>query len=612
MKLLFCSKLLAILLGLAYLLTSSFVQAESQPISATLLSSSNGVEAGKPFTLYVVLDLEKGWHTYGNPPGDSGFPPKVVWELPSGWSVGPLEYSAATTFKEPGDLVIHGYENRAVLRALVTPSSNLSKTSTSSWKIQATISWLACKELCIPGKSIASITLSDGMLPTLEKQSLLKSVSGPSLWPQKETASHDQSSTSWVALLLALGSGLLGGLILNLMPCVLPVISLKIFGFISQAGESREKILRHGLAFTAGIYSWFLTLGLLILFLKSSGKQVTWAFQFQNPAFLLAISVIIFLFALNLFGIFEMTLSHQASSSLDKLAAHEGYRGSFFQGLFATLLATPCTAPFLGSALGFAFAQRGSIIMLMFFSIATGMAFPYLILSAKPGWMTFLPRPGAWMERVKQFMGFPLVATNIWLLYVLAQQRGLEAAIMTVTLLLILSLSAWIYGAFVTSNKSFLAVIITLLIAAVGFWFCVPKILALPKTTVALENSPSDDNIAWIPYSETKLQELRTEGKAVFIDFSAAWCLTCQFNERTAINTAPVRALLKKEKIIPMKADWTNANPEITKALASFGRVGVPFYVFYPAGKDSKPITLSELLTTDQLLNTFSKNNSLQ
>ena len=223
--------------------------------------------------------------------------------------------------------------------------------------------------------------------------------------------------------------GFLGGFILNLMPCVLPVISLKIFGFIRQAGDHPEKILRHGLAFVAGIFAWFLGLGLVILGLKAAGSEVTWAFQFQNPWFNLIIGCIVFVFALNLFGVFEIVLPGRASTALAEASSQEGYAGSFFQGIFATLLATPCTAPFLGTALGFAFSQSPIVILAMFASVALGMSAPYFFLSARPGWMKLLPKPGAWMERVKQFMGFPLLATLIWLLYILGNQRGHDAVI---------------------------------------------------------------------------------------------------------------------------------------------------------------------------------------
>ena len=262
--------------------------------------------------------------------------------------------------------------------------------------------------------------------------------------PSKVSAQGANQPSLWQALVF----GFLGGFILNLMPCVLPVISLKIFGFIRQAGDHPERILRHGLAFIAGIFAWFLGLGLVILGLKAAGSEVTWAFQFQNPWFNLIIGCIVFVFALNLFGVFEIVLPGRASTALAEVSSQEGYAGSFFQGIFATLLATPCTAPFLGTALGFAFSQSPLVILAMFASVALGMSAPYFFLSAQPGWMKLLPKPGGWMERVKQFMGFPLLATLIWLLYILGNQRGLDAVIWAAAFLLCLAIACWIYGAF--------------------------------------------------------------------------------------------------------------------------------------------------------------------
>ncbi len=397
--------------------------------------------------------------------------------------------------------------------------------------------------------------------------------------------------------------GFLGGFILNLMPCVLPVISLKIFGFLRQAGDSRRSILAHGLAFVAGIFVWFLGLAALIVLLKSAGHEVTWAFQFQNPWFNFAIGALVFVFALNLFGVFEITLPGRAVAGLAEASGHGGMVGSFLQGIFATLLATPCTAPFLGSALGFAFSQSSLVIFAMFASIAAGMGFPYLLLSAQPGWMRFLPKPGAWMERLKQFMGFPLLATLLWLLYVVGQQRGTGALIWAAAFYLSLGFAAWLYGAFTgplaqprTRLLGLLGVVLTLLLG--GWWLVAGRFAAEVRSGAGAPSMAAESGgIAWVPFSEEALQRELAAGKPVFLDFTADWCITCKFNERTAIDTPAVREALRQGGIVAMKADWTSANPEITRKLASFGRVGVPFYLYYPAGKAAAPVELPELLT---------------
>ncbi len=249
--------------------------------------------------------------------------------------------------------------------------------------------------------------------------------------------------------------GFIGGFILNLMPCVLPVISLKIFGFIQQAGQSRQKILRSGIAFTIGIFAWFIALALLLIALKGAGHDVTWGgFQFTNAYFVLVLSVIVLVFALNLFGVFEISLPQSMTRSLLSTTERKDLLGSFFQGVFATVLATPCTAPFLGTALGFAFTQSSVIILSIFIAIAAGMSAPYLLLSAQPAWLRFLPRPGPWMLHVKQFMGFLLLATLLFLLYVLGAQRGLEGAIWASCFLLVISVACWMKGAFVLPTAS--------------------------------------------------------------------------------------------------------------------------------------------------------------
>jgi thiol:disulfide interchange protein len=648
-----------------------------------LTDAPSPIIPGHPFLATVVLDLQPGWHTYWQYPGDSGLPPKVEWKLPEGWKAGPLEFSVPEQYSEPGDMVIYGYEGRQLLRAVITPPNDLPKNQT--FNLKANVSWLACKELCVPGagevstevlgptdgpidwkqapvpkgvwpeagKSPYEVTVSgqgtnrmvsftgtigasyelfpdpepaDGttvghvtaMVTPVEKgQVMLYTIpwDGPAhfkallvekgegvthAWwidgKAKKVSSSAISSFSWGVLIAALFSGFLGGMILNLMPCVLPVISLKIFGFIAQAGESPAKILRHGLAFAAGIFVWFLGLAVLVIALKSGGAQVTWgAFQFQNPYFVIGLSVLVFLFALNLFGVFEITLPWQATTSLDQAASREGYSGSFFQGLFATLLATPCTAPFLGSALGFAFGQSALVILVMFASVALGMAFPYLLLSAFPSWRHFIPKPGVWMERLKQFMGFPLLATNLWLLWVIQNQRGVEAVLLLLMLFLMLAFFAWVYGSLAARAHALLLLLVLLL--AGGATIAVARMIQRVSPVYAGVHSPTLNGLSWTPFTPQALASLRAEGKPVLVDFTASWCLTCQFNERTAIDVPAVRQLLQQKGIVAMKGDWTNSDPAITEVLKSFGRVGVPLVVFYPEGKESAPIVLPELLT---------------
>jgi thiol:disulfide interchange protein len=396
--------------------------------------------------------------------------------------------------------------------------------------------------------------------------------------------------------------GFIGGIILNLMPCVLPVISLKIFGFIQQAGQSRQKILRSGVAFTTGIFAWFIALAVLLIALKAAGRDVTWGgFQFTNAYFVLALSVIVLVFALNLFGVFEISLPQSMTRGLLSTTERKDDLGSFFQGVFATVLATPCTAPFLGTALGFAFSQSPAIILSMFVAVAAGMSAPYLLLSAQPAWLRFLPRPGPWMLHVKQFMGFLLLATLLFLLYVLGAQRGLEGAIWASCFLLMISVACWMKGAFVVPTASVLKrsvvlVLMLMLVFASGVYFIGNKFYS---ATIASADSRLRGD--WQAFTPERLQTELEQGRFVFVDFTAAWCLTCKFNEASVLESTEVREAFQRHSIVKLKADWTNGDPVITKLLQHFGRPGVPLYVLYP-GKNEEPIVFPELLTKGMVL----------
>ena len=336
--------------------------------------------------------------------------------------------------------------------------------------------------------------------------------------------------------------GFLGGIILNLMPCVLPVISLKIFGFIQQAGQSWQKIFRSGIAFTLGIFAWFIALAVLLIALKGAGRDVTWGgFQFTNPYFVLALSVIVLVFALNLFGVFEISLPQLVTRNLLSTSERKDLLGSFFQGVFATVLATPCTAPFLGTALGFAFTQSAAVILAMFIAIAAGMSAPYLLLSAQPAWLRFLPRPGPWMLHLKQFMGFLLFATLLFLLYVLGAQRGLEGAIWASCFLLVISVACWMKGAFVVPTVSavkriVVLVLVVLLVIGSGVYFIGDKF-----QSAKIASADSQIRGDWQLFTPERLQAELEQGRTVFVDFTAAWCLTCKFNEANVLDAQDVR-----------------------------------------------------------------------
>ena len=406
------------------------------------------------------------------------------------------------------------------------------------------------------------------------------------------------TAVSFIGILQALAFAMLGGLILNVMPCVLPVISLKIFGFVSEAGERPEKAFWLSMAFSLGIISCFAVLAAIVILLRAAGTQVGWGFQFQDYRFIVLISCLVFAFALNLFGVYELSVSAQATHGLAKLAGGQGYGGAFFQGVFATILATPCTAPFLGTASAFAFAQPGWATFLVFLFIGLGMALPYLLLAVNPKWLRYLPKPGSWMLRVKQCMGFLLIGTLLWLVWILGQMRGVDAVVRLGAVLLLIAILAWIKGSFWTPVSSRRSRLI-----AAGSMLCV---VVLAADTYLFVTKPSQ--LIWQPFTQAKLDHALASGRPVFIDFTADWCITCKTNERFAIDTSKVRQEFAKRNVVMLKADWTKGDPEITEILKRHGRAGVPMYLVYPAGgKEAQPVLLPELITSETVLEALNK-----
>jgi thiol:disulfide interchange protein/DsbC/DsbD-like thiol-disulfide interchange protein len=413
-------------------------------------------------------------------------------------------------------------------------------------------------------------------------------------------------------LLLYLLFALIGGLLLNIMPCVLPVIALKVFGLVRMASDQPRQIRRLGWMFSVGILASFLALALLVIILQAAGQQVGWGFQFQEPLFVIAMSVVVFAFGLSLFDVFEIRLPGVAVTGVSAAVAKQagegkGYAASFWEGVFATVLATPCTAPFLGTALGFAFAQPWWTILLIFTVVAFGMALPYLLLTSKPAWVKYLPKPGEWMVTAKQFMGFLMMATLIWLLYILGKQLGMEGVVWTAAFLLTVGIACWLIGRFATltasRRKSLITWALALVVVVAGYWIFLESILdvrnVIAGTTLQNETpGATTEGIAWKPFSLQGLDADLKENKPVFVDFTAEWCLTCKVNEKTVLADRDVIGLFKSLNVVPIRADWTNRNPDITRLLQKFGRSGVPLYVVFPPGKPNAPIILPEVVTT--------------
>ena len=397
---------------------------------------------------------------------------------------------------------------------------------------------------------------------------------------------------------MALIFAFIGGMILNLMPCVLPVISFKILSFVKMAGQSRKLTLQHGLTFSAGVMISFWTLAAALLILQAYGHAVGWGFQLQEPIFVAILAAILMIFSLSMFGIFEMGLKVGSfAGQLQHQGAKEGFKASFLSGVLATVIATPCTGPFLGTAVGFAMTLPYYLSLLVFTSLGAGMAFPYLLLSAYPKFMRFLPKPGPWMDTFKQLMGFLMLASVLWLVWVFAAQTNTLATITLLGAFFIMSFACWIYGRWGTPLHSKVSRIISMTIACmlviVGFYALTfastEQSTNTPKTREHLTSAES----VWEDFSPQKVAELQAKGIPVFVDFTAKWCLICQANHMI-LTAHDVHSKFNELGVVRMKADWTKKDAVITEELKKFGRNSVPLYVLY---NGNKPVILPQVLT---------------
>lgn len=390
----------------------------------------------------------------------------------------------------------------------------------------------------------------------------------------------------------------MGGLILNLMPCVFPVLGIKVMGFVDQAGSDRRKVTMHGLVFTAGVLLSFWGLATALAVLRSGGAQLGWGFQLQSAPFVFALSAIMLIFALSLSGVFEFGLRATATGA--ELHTKSGYSGSFFTGMLATVVATPCSAPFLAPALGAALALPAGQSFVVFTAIAVGLSAPYLLLSAFPAAVTILPKPGRWMETFKQLMAFPLYATVGYLVWVLAGQTsesGLLAALLGLT---VIALAMWLYGRYVrlsyTEGRARLALAGALALFAIGLYAGWPR--------------PSQaSDVVWEPWSLERIAELQQQGRSIYVDFTARWCATCQTNKKIVFGSQQVRDYFKKHDVALLKADWTNADPMITAELRRWRRSAIPFNLVYLPGA-AEAAVLPEILTPSIVLAAFAAKES--
>ncbi len=444
--------------------------------------------------------------------------------------------------------------------------------------------------LLAPVETVANLSLPAGAVA-------LASPATPASPPIPTAGARGADLGLWAALLLAF----IGGAILNLMPCVFPVLSLKILSFAPHAGsghtpESRLAMRKHGLYYAAGVVLSFLALAGVLLALKAAGSAIGWGFQLQNPGVVWVLAVIFFLIGLNLIGAFEV--GQLAPSSLLSFTARHPGLDAFATGVLAVIAASPCTAPFMGAALGFALTQHAGTALAVFAALGLGMAAPYVLLAWFPRWLDRLPRPGPWMLTFKQLLAFPMFLTVVWLVWVLAQQAGVDGAAIALIGLVALGFAGWLLGSLRPGVRwSGLA---TAILAAVLAW---------PSESQAPETSPSAqaDKSAplWQPWSPETVASALASGRPVFVDYTAAWCVSCQANKRLVLSRQEVLQAFAAKNVLLLRADWTHRDARITESLRSMGRSGVPVYVLQAPGKPAQ--LLPELLTVSTVLDSLSK-----
>lgn len=660
-----------------------------QSAHATLELSSDVAEIapGQTFHLAVTFDMEPHWHIYWKNAGASGLAPEFDWDLPAGFEPGPIEWPAPKRISLEG-LVSYAHEDVTTYIVPIRAPADLAPGA--EVPIRLDVSYLTCKDLCLPGDARLALTLKAGTsqqpgpaaavferaraaqpkrgvpysfaLVAQTKASLTLEVAGAAL-PESlyffaaqeglidpnaaqaysvddgvgrltlpldpafaEYAANElpgvlqSPQQSWqVALplevqdaglsqpveksagaaaaaspgleqrLLQLGlAGWLilaffGGLILNVMPCVLPVLSIKVFSLLNHSGQSRRHALAHGLAYTLGVVASFVLLAAVLFSLRALGESVGWGFQLQNPGFVLVLGLIFFLFGLNLLGVFEIGSGLVGADT--KVAGRKDLFGSFGVGVLAAVVGAPCVGPFVGGVSGLALQANTVTGLLIFAMLGFGMAAPFLLLAIFPKLVAYLPKPGPWMETFKHSMGFLLMAALVFLVYLLGQLAGLEAITVTLVVLLIAAVAAWIYGRWAAPVKSarsrVVARLVTILLLLLSLIWGLRAVDAAYDASAGAATAGIGENGTWTTWSAAAVERAIAENKPVFVDFTASWCLICQVNKKTALHTEATRELFEEYGVVGLVADWTRRDPAITAELEKFGRSGVPLYLLY-------------------------------
>ena len=643
----------SILLLFSFFGTAEIVDTGHARIS--LIKDHSDFVPGTSINIGLKVSMDKGWHTYWRNPGDSGGPIVIDWDLPKGFSVSDIKWPLPEKIEYP-PLMTYGYEDFVIYPMVLSIPDEYSD---DYFEMAADI--LICADVCIPESGKISSNLLD-----IESDSLiyewLESIPSKSLpittslndnnleikitfdkeikeiyfFPDENNSIDYSSKQNFykkdddyflsiklfndefqnisgvldidgtgynvsngtfedfneegLSLITALIFALIGGLILNLMPCVFPVISLKVLSFVSMGGSSPRKIRNHALVFTVGVIASFMLIALTIVLLKQAGNFVGWGFQLQSPLIVGLLSLVMVFISL------VLITDNSFGESLTKLGniggSENGYYSSFLTGVLAVVVASPCTAPFMGAALGYALIQPSGETVPIFLSLSLGFSLPYLLLAANPKLIDFLPKPGDWMVTLKEFFAFPMLATALWLLWVFSLQVNQILVIFLLIGWLLLALNFWIFQKdYKTINK-----VIFLAISILSMIYFLPETEDIETEQNLIIGSATE----WYEGIE---DDLRNKNQPYFINFTAAWCITCQSNEITAFSKDGFKSLLEEKNIEYIKADWTNRNDAITRSLKKYGRSGVPFYVYWEPGFEN-PKILPAILT-DQII----KNN---
>ena len=602
-----------ILLFAASVLAQEFNMNNMPPPEASMHYSLGALTKGSSVT--VDITIPDNWHVNANVAADEFLKPSSIEIAAQGihfgepkWPEPIKEYSEALDLE---NLVFKGHFQ-------ITLSIENVDADYDSLTTQATFHYQACdNSICLApsqvtfgvgpvgfNKKRASRDDAGNMHGSATSTDANGNANGNAINAPSAAGNATEGAAGTFILLL---SALFGGLILNLMPCVLPVLSLKLFSLIKQAGESRKRLLVLGTSTTLGILASFWALAGIVAAVKAGGGNAGWGMQFQSAGFIAFMVVILSAFAMSFFGVFEIWLPGSATTKMDKAGRKQGFWGAFFTGALLVLLSTPCSAPFLGTAMGFAFTASTPVLFLFFTAAGVGLALPYMLVSTFPKILKVFPKPGAWMVTLQKIMGVLLLGTVAWLLWVVHEQAGnVGVGIFAAISLLSIAMSFAI-GNIAPPGVAFFREVLSVggavvILAIIWFAFASPKFEAEVDAIFKARSVQLVTEDGWYRYTPELIEELAKSGRTVFIDATADWCLTCKANEAAVLNREDFKRAMDSLNVARVKADWTRETPEVTALLRSMGKSGVPAYAIYPAGDASKQIVLPELLTTSAIV----------